>query len=368
MLPAALALLTSGERDEARRLIEAQGLSFEEGCDELVGIYQDGRLVATAARAGYVLKMFAIDEDCQGGDALGQLTTTLVDSGRRAGHEALFVYTRPQHAASFEACGFRLLVACGEVALLEHGGGLAAYLDGYRHFREALSGRDAVKGDEAGAVVVNANPFTRGHQHLVETAAARVKRLYLFVVRENRSVFPFDVRYKLVRDGVAHLRNVVLLDTSRYAVSAGTFPSYFLKPGARERAGDASARRPCQAEGSAQAHATHIERLQMEVDARLFGAHIAPAFGIGRRFVGEEPYCETTAAYNEILGRILPEYGVALDVMPRIGDGTGFISATRVRAALRAGDLQTVARQVPNTTLAFLRSHEGAAIVRRIRN
>jgi citrate lyase synthetase len=50
------------------------------------------------------------------------------------------------------------------------------------------------------------------------------------------------------------------------------------------------------------------------------------------------------------------------------GDGTGFISATRVRAALRAGDLQTVARQVPNTTLAFLRSHEGAAIVRRIRN
>jgi [citrate (pro-3S)-lyase] ligase len=350
MVPAALPLLTSRDRDEAKRLVESQGLSFEGGCDDVVGIYDGDRLVATAARAGYVLKMFAIDEAWQGGETLGQLVTAIADLARRAGHESLFVYTRPSSAASFEACNFRLLVACGEVALLEYGGGLEAYLHGYRHMREALSGRDAVPADAkaglratpgASAVVINGNPFTLGHQHLVETAAAGVKRLYLFVVREDRSVFPFDVRYKLARDAVAHLQNVVLLDTSRYAVSAGTFPSYFL------RQHDEAA------------------RLQMEVDARLFGRHIAPAFDIGRRVVGDEPYCETTAAYNRVLASVLTEYGVALDVVPRLGDATGFFSATRVRAALACGDWDTVARLVPKTTLAFLRSREGAVIVRR---
>ena len=75
-----------------------------------------------------------------------------------------------------------------------------------------------------GAVVINGNPFTLGHLHLVEYAAQRVDRLYLFVVREDRSVFPFAVRFRLAQEATAHLRNVTVLDTSRYAVSAGTFP------------------------------------------------------------------------------------------------------------------------------------------------
>ena len=136
----------------------------------------------------------------------------------------------------------------------------------------------------------------------------KLERLCLFLVREDRSVFPFDVRYRLAREGVAHLPNVVLLDTSRYAVSAGTFPSYFL------RRHDEAA------------------RLQMEVDARLFGAYLAPALGIGHRFVGDEPYCETTRTYNETLARVLPEYRVALEIVPRTGDETGAFSASRVRA------------------------------------
>jgi [citrate (pro-3S)-lyase] ligase len=359
MVPPALPLLTAADRSEARRLVESLGLAFEDGCDDLVGIHDGGRLVATAARAGYVLKMFAVDEAWQGGDTLGQLVTTLADLGRRAGHDALFVYTRPAQAPSFQACNFRLLVTCGEVALLELGGGLETYLHGYRHLREALSGRDAqtesgaatptaglprrsAVGAEAGSVVVNGNPFTLGHQYLVEHAAARVRRLYVFIVREDRPVFPFDVRYKLARDGVAHLQNVVLLDTSRYAVSAGTFPSYFLR------------------------QHDEASRLQMEVDAGLFGAQLAPAFGISRRFVGDEPYCDTTREYNAALARVLPEYGVALDVVARAGDEAGVFSATRVRAALAAGDLDSVARAVPKTTLAFLRSREGSAVVRRL--
>ncbi len=335
MIPVAVPLLTTAERLDARRLIESQGLAFEDGCDELVGIHDTGRLVAVAARAGYVLKMFAVDDSCQGGAALGALVTTLASLGRAAGHDTLLVFTRPEHAGSFECCGFRLLVATGAVALLECGGGLERYLDSHRHLW-----RDGTNG----AVVINGNPFTRGHQYLVETAAAQVGTLYLFIVREDRSVFPFAARYRLAEDATRHVPNVVLLDTSRYAVSAGTFPSYFLRQN-DERA-----------------------RLQMEVDVRLFATHLAPAFGITRRFVGHEPYCDTTAGYNRTMRDVLPQYGVDLVEVERTARDGRFISATDVRAALAAGDVAAVARLVPPATLTFLQSPEGAAIAAALRH
>ena len=329
MIPVAVPLLTAAERLDARRLIESQGLAFEDGWDELVGIYDTGRLVAVAARAGYVLKMFAVDDSCQGGEALGALVTTLTSLGRAAGHDAFLVFTRPEHAGSFEYCGFRLLVATGAVALLECGGGLERYLDAHRHLR-----RDGTNG----AVVINGNPFTRGHQYLVETAAAQVDTLYVFIVREDRSVFPFAVRFRLADEATRHLPNVVLLDTSRYAVSAGTFPSYFL------RRNDEKA------------------RLQMEVDVRLFATHLAPAFGITTRFVGHEPYCDTTAGYNRTMKDVLPQYGIDLVEVERTARDGRFISATDVRAALAAGDFAALEGLVPPSTLAFLQSPEGAAI------
>jgi [citrate (pro-3S)-lyase] ligase len=329
MIPVAVPLLTASERLDARRLVRSQGLGYEEGCEDIVGIYDEGRLVATAARSGYVLKMFAVDPSHQAGDAVGILATALTTLGRAAGHDACFVFTRPEHAASFERCQFRLLAASGSAALLECGGGLERYLAGHAALRRA---------GVNGAVVINGNPFTRGHQSLVERAAAEVDHLYLFVVREDRSVFPFAARYRLAEASTRHVPNRLLLDTSRYAVSAGTFPSYFL------RQDDEKA------------------RLQMEVDARLFATRLAPAFGITKRFVGHEPYCETTASYNRTMAEVLPACGVELVEVPRTADGGRFISATDVRAALAAGDMATVERLVPPPTLEYLRSPEGRAI------
>ena len=88
-------LALNSERREARRLIEASGLTFEDRVDVMVGLYEDGRLVATGSREGGVLKMLAVAPDYQGGPALGELVTELVTNGRRAGHESLFVFTKP---------------------------------------------------------------------------------------------------------------------------------------------------------------------------------------------------------------------------------------------------------------------------------
>jgi len=326
-------LATAGEVADARRLVAAQGLRFEEGCDDLVGVYDGGRLVATAARAGCVLKMFAIAPAQQGGAALGALAGELIRLGRAAGEEAFFVFTRPEHVPSFEAIHFRLLATHERAALLEHGGGLAAYLA--RHAGLARPGRN-------GASVVNGNPFTLGHQHLVETASRQVDTFYLFVVREDRSVFPFAARYRLAAEATRHLPNVVLLDTSRYAVSAATFPTYFLK-----RLDDAAV-------------------AQMQLDVRLFAAHLAPFFGVQARFVGREPFDATTAAYNDVMRHVLPEYGLALVEIERRADEGGPISATKVRAAMARRDLDALRRMVPEPTLAYLRSAEGLALADRM--
>jgi [citrate (pro-3S)-lyase] ligase len=329
----AVPLLSHHDRLEARRLIESEGLRFETDADDIVGLYDGERLVATGSRAGYVLKMLAIAPDQQGGEALGELVTLLMQRGMDAGHETFFVYTRPDHVTTFERLNVRLLVTHCMAALLEIGPGIREYLDAHR----AL-----MRPGKNGAIVVNGNPFTLGHLHLAETAARRVDHLYLFVVREDRSAFPFDARFRLAREATAHLSDVSALETSRYAVSAGTFPSYFLK-----RLDD-------------------VALAQMQLDVRLFGSVLAPPFSVRARFVGDEPYCATTAAYNRTMEEVLGEYGIEWTQIPRLAHGGAAISASRVRECLSRGDLDRVASWVPPSTMAYLRSPEGRNVIRRL--
>ncbi len=328
-----VSLLSGADRARARALVEAQGLRFEEDVDDLVGAFEGGALVACGARAGDVLEMITIDPAAQGGGLLGEVVGALARLGEAAGHEGLFVFTRPEHATSFEALNLRLLASQARVALLEHGGRFEAWLAACRpRLRPGL----------AGAAVMNCNPFTLGHQWLVEQAAARVEVLYLLVVREDRSAFPFEVRRRLVEAGTRHLANVVVLDTGRYAVSDLTFPSYFLGKG------------------------EPVAEYQLELDLDLFGRRVAPALGVTRRFFGSEPTCATTRAYNAAMHRVLPRLGVEPVELRRVEVGGAPISASTVRAALARGDVSTLRGLVPETTLAYLLSPEGRALGARL--
>lgn len=331
-------LFSARDLAEAQRLLASQDLLFEDGCDDIVGVHDDGRLVGVGARAGFVLKMFAIDSDYQGGSILGELATELTRLGRAAGHESFFVFTRPQSASAFEQLNFKILVAEGTVTLLEYGEGIESYLS--EHAALVHPGRN-------GAAVVNGNPFTYGHLYLVEMASRRVDTFYLFMVREDRSVFPFAARFRLACEATAHLGNVIVLDTSRYAVSAGTFPSYFLKK------------------------LDAVAVAQMRVDLRLFASRLAPAFSVKARFVGHEPYDATTAAYNKTMREVFGQYDLELVEVERMREperdgAVGFISATKVRAALARRDFGTLRRMVPETTLAYLGSPAGLEIADRL--
>ena len=325
-----IADLTSGpDIAAAKDLVERNGLSFEAGYDELFGIHELGELVAVGARAGNILKMLVVDPSLQGGPLLGEIVTTLVSRGLDAGFDSLFIYTKPEYARTFESLNFTLLASQGQVALLEYGKGLKNWL---------ASKRSLIRPGVAGAVVMNCNPFTNGHLYLVQSAARQVDTLYLFVVREDRSLFPFDVRFRLVQEGVREIGNVILLDTSRYLVSGATFPTYFLKKD------------------------DPVARIQMELDITLFASRIAPFFGITRRFVGTEPNCPLTDSYNATMKRLLPVYGIELIEIERKQVSSGVISASRVRELIARDELALLADYVPASTLAFLASEAAEPI------
>ena len=326
-------LTAAADITEARQLVERNALNFDTNFDALFGVYEHEALIAVGARAGNILKMLVIEPSHQGGSVLGEIVTALVSQGYEAGIESFFVFTKPEFATSFEALNFTLLASQSKVALLEYGNGLS-------HWLASLAQKK--KPGKSGAVVVNCNPFTFGHRYLLECAASQVDNLYVFVVREDCSCFPFDVRFRLVREGVRDLRNIVLLDTSHYIVSSATFPTYFLKKD------------------------DPVAHIQMELDVTLFASRIAPFFDITQRFVGTEPYCALTKSYNETMKRILPMYGIELVEMERKVVGSGVISASRVRDLIARNALSDLNEVVPECTLNYLLSDEAAAVRRQL--
>lgn len=312
---------------QQQQVVELLGrfhLDFEPEWDDLVGVWDSqGALLATGARRHALLKMIAVADDAQNGELFGELVSELIRRGYEAGLETFFVFTKPENVHSFAAVNFRLLCLSDQVALLEYGPGLKRYFKQHRALQRP---------GHNGAVVVNCNPFTLGHRYLIETAARQVDWLYVFVVEEDRSSFPFDVRLDLVRKGVADLDNVLVVPSGPYAVSRITFPGYFLKDSSR------------------------IECQQHQMDAQMFSRHLAPQFNICRRFVGSEPYCATTERYNVALKRLLPEQGIEVQEVPRVESRVGAISASQVRKLLRQRAREALAQLVPETTLAYLLS------------
>ena len=182
-----------------------------------------------------------------------------------------------------------------------------------------------------GSIVMNCNPFTLGHRYLVEYAAVRVNKLYIFVVEEDKSQFKFQDRFKLVQEGVKDLPNVEVLPSGKFIISQQTFSGYFNKAELQDVQVDSSK------------------------DVEIFATEIAPTLGITIRFAGEEPTDNVTRQYNETMKEILPRHDIEFCEIPRKTFGDEIISASTVRAALKLGDFDKIKNFVPPATLMYLR-------------
>ncbi|MBQ2895310.1 MAG: [Oscillospiraceae bacterium] len=304
-------------RLETKELMERCGLRWETTPDETALVYRDGRAVATGSRRGRVLQYLAVAKEAEGEGLAEQVVSALTESAFAAGIFRLFLFTKPMAATQFLSMGYSVLAETGSMTMMESSSTAMS---------SWLMSLPRGKGGVTGAIVANANPFTRGHAWLLERAAERCDTLHVFVLSEDASLFTAAERLKMVRSYASRFDNVLVHPGGDYIISAATFPSYFLKDAGR------------------------IQDAQMELDATLFARRIAPALGITRRFVGTEPFCPVTAAYNGWLHRVLPRWGVQVEELERL-EG---ISASAVRALLREDRWEELRALVPEESYAVI--------------
>ena len=296
--------------------------------EETVGLFNDeDELVGTGSITNHVIKYVAVCD--KGTDSKGARFNRIISEleGRliRKGQSHYFVFTKPEYVASFSYVGFKPLVTSEYGALLEKGTpNIQTFVENVPHY-----------GGTKAAIVMNANPFTLGHRYLVEQASKENDHVYIFVVNQDVSLFTTAERFNLVKQGVADLDNVDVINGQEYMVSYLSFPSYFIK------------------------NADDVIKYQTTLDARLFRDGIAKPLNITKRYVGTEPLSHTTAIYNETLQTELQPSVQLIEIDRKQFEMTRVISATTVRSAIERGDEMLYQQLVPPTTKQFIDKHLG---------
>lgn len=328
------------ERRDVEYLLEISGLRFE-GWPQYTALVADGddNIVATASLDGNVIKMVAAEKKWQEAGLSATAISALMRTAADEGKYHLFLYTKPGTAMKFQGLGFRMLAQSPKSVLMECG------TPGAEEYRKFLETNRAAGAEPAGAAVMNCNPFTKGHLYLIEQAAAQCGVFYVITVEEDASDFPFADRIEMIKRGTAHLKNVRVIPSGSYAISSATFPTYFLKDCAE----------------------LSVAKAQAELDASLFGSLFVPGLGLARRFVGSEPLCRVTCAYNEALERILPKYGCEVTEIPRLEINGEPVSASRVRKAAAAGDKALLKELLPPATAEYFESPKGREVIEKLR-
>lgn len=334
------------QRRRIESFLQSNGLRYDD-MDYYAFVVDEStdEIVAGGGLKGGVIKCVAVSDEHKGEAVANMIVSHLIAKANAEGFQCVKLFTKPRNRQLFESLSFRMLAEAPEAILMETGiGGIADYLQMLkRTAREKAAAAQAEAGSvwsaealssdkkHVGCIVMNCNPFTLGHRYLVESASRMVERLFVIVVREDRSVFSYKERKAMVVAGTADLKNVTVCDGSEYAISDTTFPTYFLK-----RLSDAT-------------------DTQILLDLDLFRRHIAPALGAEVRFVGTEPTDELTRRYNELMMQSLGEDHVVQ--IQRLENGGTAVSASRVRGAMDRNCLKEAAQLVPHTTIPYIIAH-----------
>lgn len=351
---------TPRQRQRIEAFLKRNGLRFDDMHYYAAITDDDGEMIAGGGLKGNVIKCVAVDDAHKGEAIANTLISHLIAHANEEGHSNVMLFTKPKNRQLFESLSFRLLAEAPEAVLMETGiGGINNMVEQLKKIKEegevCKENNQECKKEEKtnlnittpqhlnpsipqplttttplrGVVVMNSNPFTLGHRYLIEQAAKQVERLFVMVVREDCSLFAYAERKAMVEQGVAHLKNVTVIDGSEYAISQATFPTYFLK-----RLDDAA-------------------DTQMLLDLNLFRRHIAPALGATVRFVGTEPTDQLTRRYNQLMHEMLAD----VRETARLEKKGNAVSASRVRKAMEQGDMNTIRQLVPPTTLPYIIAH-----------
>lgn len=282
----------------------------------------DDQILAGGGLDKDIIKCIAVSDTLRDEGISATLVSHLMSIAMSRQYEAVKVFTKPSNQKIFESLGFHLLAEAPKAILLENG--LSGWLT-YERYLKSLR-----REGKSGLIVMNANPFTRGHRFLISQAARQVDTLFIIPVKEDRSEFSYAERKAMLEAGCSDFENVIVCEGSDYIISAATFPTYFLK------------------------ELDEAATTQMSLDLSLFAKRVAPALGAKIRFVGSEPLDAMTQRYNELMHEILPLEGISVVEIARLSEEDRAISASAVRAALDEGKFSKAAPKVNHTTIPYL--------------
>lgn len=337
----AIDIRNKSERGEIIKFLQKLGLGYEKDIEYTIALLDDSKIIGTGSISGKVLKSIAVDPQRRGEGIASKIITRLVKEQFRRGRTKIFLFTSPDKIEQFISLGFQLLaLAEPSYALLEMGmGGIKQYLQDLQKYKFKEINKKIIS-----TIVINANPFTLGHQYLVKKASLESDAVYIFVVREDKSLFPFKVRFSLIEQGCKKFNNVKVVDGGDYIISNATFPTYFSRESERD-----------------------IVFGQASLDTNIFVRYIISTLKINRRYVGKEPYCKTTNIYNQVMKKILPLSGVEIIEVSRFEKEGKAVSASSVRDLIKKSDFTEIKKLVPSYTYRFLTSKEAEPIIKKIK-
>lgn len=327
-----------GERKKVELFLNNEGIKLDKNLDYTVGVYDSKQLVATGSFFKNTLRCLAVSSEYQGLGVTNTVVSHLMNEQYYRGYTDIFLYTKCNTAKFFRNTGFNEVARIEDAVVL-----MESKSKGVQEYVESLS-KKRVNADRVASIVVNANPFTLGHQYLIEKVASENDVVHVFVVSEDASIVPFSVRYDLVKKGTNHLKNIIIHKSGNYIISSATFPSYFIKDGKT------------------------VVTTHAKLDLEIFKKYIVPALGINRRYVGEEPYCEVTKKYNEIMKLTLEKDGIECRIIPRLEQEGKAISASRVRAYIKEGKIEEIKNLVPSSTYEYFKCKAAEGLIEKIKN
>ena len=324
------------------KLLNAEGIKKDRNLDYTCAAYDsDYNIIGTGSCFGNTLRCLAVSNEHRGEGLTNKIVSHLIEYQFARGNFHLFIYTKFSTYHLFKDLGFYEIVRIkDQIVFMENKKtGFNDYLNNLA--KTKINYNNAKK---IAAIVMNANPFTLGHLYLIEKASKENDILHLFIVSEDKSIVPFNIRKKLIKEGTAHLSNIIYHDTGPYIISSSTFPSYFQKD----------------EKDVIESHAN--------LDIEIF-VKIAKVLDISARYVGEEPTSLVTGIYNQLMEKKLPENGINCVVIKRkeILGGNGVISASEVRKKIKEGKINDIKNMVPDCTYKFFSSDEGKNVVDKIK-
>ena len=323
------------------KLLNQEGIKKDRNLDYTCAAYDSNyNIIGTGSCFGNTLRCLAVSHERRGEGLTNKIISHLIQYQFERGNFHLFIYTKYTTFHLFKNLGFYEIVRIkDQIVFMENKKtGFSDYLNELS--KTKLNNKNINNPKKIAAIVRNANPFTLGHQYLIEKASKENDILHLFIVSEDKSVVPFNIRKQLIKEGTAHLNNILYHDTGPYIISSATFPSYFQKD----------------EKDVIESHAN--------LDTEIF-VKIAKVLDINVRYIGQEPFSLVTGIYNQIMEKKLPENGIKCIVVSRREnlDGKGVISASEVRNEIKNGNIEKIKNMVPECTYKFFMSEEGKKVI-----